>query len=294
VIHLLLVNEKQRKRYEKMETTRYDIQHLTMRVVDEERTRVFYEKVLGLVDVSSDDEHIDYAFRKGEAPFLTMLLKGKAQSVAQTGLYHVALLFPNAAELASLLHRLLTLQIPVGAGDHTVSEALYINDFEGNGIELYHDRDPKGWQWTDGQVTMGTSEVDADALLSKKEHDWTGFPIGMKIGHLHFMGNDLDVADHFFLDFLQMDLVTDMRPGASFYSNNHYHHHHAVNLWQSQHSKLRHLDEAGIVSWQVIVDEKYFSLLVTRAKDMPGLRGNTNDQIDIIDPMGSLLTIIHD
>ena len=141
---------------------------------------------------------------------------------------------------------------------------------------------------------MGTSEVDADALLSKKEHDWTGFPIGMKIGHLHFMGNDLDVADHFFLDFLQMDLVTDMRPGASFYSNNHYHHHHAVNLWQSQHSKLRHLDEAGIVSWQVIVDEKYFSLLVTRAKDMPGLRENTNDQIDIIDPMGSLLTIIHD
>ena len=140
---------------------------------------------------------------------------------------------------------------------------------------------------------MGTSEVDADALLSKKEHDWTGFPIGMKIGHLHFMGNDLDVADHFFLDFLQMDLVTDMHLVLVFIQIII-----TTTIMPLTYGKvsieLRHLDEAGIVSWQVIVDEKYFSLLVTRAKDMPGLRGNTNDQIDIIDPMGSLLTIIHD
>jgi catechol 2,3-dioxygenase len=278
----------------KMKTSRYDIQHLTMRVVDEERTRIFYEKVLGLVDVSSDENHIDYAFREGEAPFLTMLLNGKAQTVAQTGLYHVALLFPNAAELASLLHRLLTLQIPVGAGDHTVSEALYFNDFEGNGLELYHDRDAAGWQWTDGQVKMGTDEVDADELLAKKTHEWSGFPVGMKIGHLHFMGNDLDVADHFFLDFLQMDLVTDMRPGASFYSNNHYHHHHAVNLWQSRHSDRRHLDEAGLVGWQVIVDEKYFALLTQRAEQMPGLIEHSHAQIVIVDPMGSTLTINHE
>ncbi len=222
----------------KMKTARYDIQHLTMRVVDEERTRVFYEKVLGLVDVSSDENHIDYAFREGEA--------------------------------------------------------LYINDFEGNGLELYHDRDAAGWQWTDGQVKMGTDEVDADALLAKKTHEWSGFPVGMKIGHLHFMGNDLDVADHFFLDFLQMDLVTDMRPGASFYSNNHYHHHHAVNLWQSRHSDRRHLDEAGLVGWQVIVDEKYFALLTQRAEQMPGLIENSHAQIVIVDPMGSTLTINHE
>lgn len=277
-----------------MQKVKYEIKHLTMRVVDEQRTRVFYEKVLGLVDVQSDDKEINYAFRKGEKPFLTMLLGGKAQTVAQTGLYHMALLFPNAAELASLLHRLLTLQIPVGGGDHSVSEALYINDFEGNGIELYHDRDAAGWEWQNGLVTMGTDEVDGDKLLAQKQHDWTGFPVGMQIGHLHFMGNDLVNADKFFMKFLQMDLVSKMSTSAHFYSNNHYHHHHAVNLWQSENSALRHLDEAGLINWSVLVDQNYFDLLTKRVELLPGVLLIDTQQIKVTDPMGTTLSIMHD
>ncbi|WP_240006082.1 VOC family protein [Weissella sagaensis] len=278
-----------------MKTARYDIQHLTIRVVDEKRTRVFYEKVLGLVDVASDETQINYAFHAGEAPFLTMLLGGKPQTVAQTGLYHMALLFPNAAELASILHRLLTLQIPVGAGDHDVSEAIYINDFEGNGIELYHDRDAQNWKWQDGFVTMGTNEVDGDKLLAQKQHDWTGFPTGIKIGHLHFMGSHLVDADKFFLKFLQMDLVSNVSTSAHFYSNNHYHHHHAVNLWQSENSDLRHLDEAGLIDWRVVVDQAYFDLLAQRAQSEEVTVSVNNDkQIKVIDPMGTTLLIMHD
>lgn len=278
----------------KMQKVKYEIKHLTMRVVDEQRTRVFYEKVLGLVDVQSDEKEINYAFREGEQPFLTMLLGGKAQTVAQTGLYHMALLFPDSTELASLLHRLLTLQIPVGAGDHSVSEALYINDFEGNGIELYHDRDAAGWDWQDGLVTMGTDEVDGEQLLAKKQHDWAGFPVGMKIGHLHFMGNHLVTADQFFMDFLQMDLVSKISTSAHFYSNNHYHHHHAVNLWQSENSELRRLDEAGLIDWSVFVDKNYFALLIQRAEALDDVMLINAQQIKIIDPMGTILSITHD
>lgn len=278
----------------KMQKVKYEIKHLTMRVVDEQRTRVFYEKVLGLVDVQSDEKEINYAFRKGEKPFLTMLLGGRAQTIAQTGLYHMALLFPNAAELASLLHRLLTLQIPVGAGDHSVSEALYINDFEGNGIELYHDRDASGWDWQDGLVTMGTDEVDGDKLLAQKQHDWTGFPVGMQIGHLHFMGNNLESADKFFMDFLQLDLVSKVATSAHFYSNNHYHHHHAVNLWQTENSPLRHLDEAGLINWSVLVDQNYFELLTQRAESLSSVILINAQQIKVTDPMGTTLSIMHD
>ena len=277
-----------------MQKVKYEIKHLTMRVVDEQRTRVFYEKVLGLVDVQSDDKEINYAFRKGEEPFLTMLLGGKAQTVAQTGLYHMAFLFPNAAELASLLHRLLTLQIPVGGGDHSVSEALYINDFEGNGIELYHDRDAAGWEWQDGLVAMGTDEVDGDKLLAQKQHDWTGFPVGMQIGHLHFMGNDLANADKFFMKFLQMDLVSKMSTSAHFYSNNYYHHHHAVNLWQSENNALRRLDEAGLINWSVLVDQNYFDLLTKRVELLSGVLLIDAQQIKVTDPMGTTLSITHD
>ena len=277
-----------------MQKVKYEIKHLTMRVVDEQRTRMFYEKVLGFIDVKSDEKEINYAFRKGEEPFLTMLLGGKAQTVAQTGLYHMALLFPNAAELASILHRLLTLQIPVGAGDHSVSEALYINDFEGNGIELYHDRDAAGWIWQDGLVTMGTGEVDGEKLLAKKQHDWAGFPVGMQIGHLHFMGNNLVNADEFFMEFLNMDLVSKVTTSAHFYSNNHYHHHHAVNLWQSENSELRRLDEAGLIDWSVLVDQDYFDLLTQRAKLLSGVVSINTQQIKVTDPMGTTLSITHD
>jgi catechol 2,3-dioxygenase len=92
-----------------------------------------------------------------------------------------------------------------------------------------------------------------------------------------------------------MDLVSNVSTSAHFYSNNHYHHHHAVNLWQSENSDLRHLDEAGLIDWRVVVDQAYFDLLAQRAQsEEVTISVNNDKQIKVIDPMGTTLLIMHD
>lgn len=270
----------------------YKIDHISLMADDEQSMRSFYRDMLGLVEKEQSPSQFSYAFTHQDQPFLTLSFSGQKTAQQRQGLYHFALLFPNKASLASLIERLILAEYPLGSGDHDVSEAFYLNDPNGNGIELYHDRQQTLWQWDQGLVKMGTKAVDVLALLQAKEAGWSGFPVGMMIGHLHFVGDSVRKGDAFFIDQLQMSLTSKIAGSAHFYSHNAYHYHHAYNTWFGSDLTQRHPDENGLVNWTVTIDEKLFKILNQSLHDQ-NLSTKPN-QIWLADPFGSRLVINKD
>jgi len=154
-----------------------------------------------------------------------------------TGLYHFAILMPTRADLGRWLGHWLELRFPLpGQGDHLVSEALYLEDPDGHGIEIYRDRPRDQWQWTDGQVRMAANPVDLQGLLTdaaEAGEPWAGLPAGTRLGHIHLQVGDIAQAESFYHDLLGFDIVARM-PTALFISAGGYHHHLGMNTWHSR------------------------------------------------------------
>ncbi|MCW0952726.1 hypothetical protein OIT44_01360 [Weissella ceti] len=114
----------------------------------------------------------------------------------------------------------------------------------------------------------------------------------MKIGHLHFSGRDLAVADNFFNNVLQLDTVLDLPENAHFYSHNRYHHHHALNIWAGRDLVPKKMDEQGLIAWQVNVDSEYFDTVRSNLDNVTEVFEETVDKLVIQDVVGSKLTIV--
>ncbi|WP_312349986.1 VOC family protein [Actinomyces sp.] len=155
------------------------------------------------------------------------------------GLFHTAFLFPDAPSLAATVHRaaLDPRSRFVGSSDHGVSEAFYFTDPEGNGVELYTDRERAQWPRRGGRIEMTTGWLDPNAYL--REHltqdalDSVGSP-GARVGHLHLQVGDLAPAEAFYVDILGFEVTQRDYPGALFVSAGGYHHHLAMNTWNSR------------------------------------------------------------
>lgn len=196
---------------------------VTLSVASLERSRHFYHDVLGL----------------GDRPFLKLIEDpGAAPVVARApGLFHIALLMPDRAALAASLHRLISHGYPMqGASDHLVSEALYLADPDGHGLELYRDRPREEWQWADGRVRMATDPLDLRALLEEAPAASAADTMhaDTKLGHIHLRASRLDDSLAFYSG-LGFDLTCEY-PGAIFLSTGGYHHHVALNVWQSRNA----------------------------------------------------------
>lgn len=151
------------------------------------------------------------------------------------GLYHVALLLPNRADLSRVLRRLIETNYPLeGAADHGVSEAVYLSDPEGNGIEIYRDRPREEWPRPNGALAMVTDPLDFEGLLSETGASgirWEGMPEGTRVGHIHLQVGDLEPAVGFYRDLLGFDLTQRFGRNAAFLSMGGYHHHIGLNTW---------------------------------------------------------------
>jgi catechol 2,3-dioxygenase len=156
---------------------------------------------------------------------------------SHTGLYHFAILLPTRAALGAWLRHWLELGLPVpGQGDHLVSEALYLEDPDGHGIEIYRDRPRDEWTWRGGQVQMATDPVDLRSLLEEAARagaPWRGLPAGTRLGHIHLQVGDIPQAAAFYRDILGFDIVAAL-PSALFVSSGGYHHHIGMNIWHSR------------------------------------------------------------
>jgi catechol 2,3-dioxygenase len=172
-----------------------------------------------------------------------------------TGLYHFAILVPTRADLGRALQRLIEARVPIGQGDHLVSEALYLSDPDANGIEIYRDRPRDTWRWQNGQVQMATDPVDLQGLLAEAEREGQvpeGLPPGTIIGHVHLKVGDIPQTSAFYHDLFGFDVVAQL-PSALFVSAGGYHHHLGMNIWESRGASPAQEGFAGLDSFTIVL-----------------------------------------
>ncbi|UXR74363.1 MULTISPECIES: VOC family protein [unclassified Staphylococcus] len=230
------------------------VSRITLNVKDLKRQVQFYTEVLGLeVSHMTDEQAILNIGESGHQLVLKALENGRDAEISEAGLFHVALLLPDETDVGRLLRHLLQYQIHVSGGDHLVSQAIYFTDLEGNGIEVYADRDADTWSWQSDQVVMDTLELDGNRLLKiAGDRAWHGMPKEAKIGHLHLKTNDVKTSAAFYKQFTLKKVA--QLPSAVFMSDGTYHHHIAVNAWQSRKVLQDAEKTYGLVSFNMVSD----------------------------------------
>jgi catechol 2,3-dioxygenase len=225
-------------------------------VNDLARSRTFYERSIGLQVSELDDGALALGVA-GEHPVIELLGDSSAPERRRraTGLYHLAILVPTRRDLALALARLAEARWPLdGASDHLVSEALYLSDPDGNGIEIYRDRAPEQWPRTGGRLEMATLPLDMEDLLgdlAQAAGPQTTAPTGWRIGHVHLQVAELGAAEAFYNGVLGFDVMVRGYPGALFVSAGGYHHHIGLNTWQSAGAAPPPPGSVGLRSFEV-------------------------------------------
>ena len=208
--------------------------HLT--ISDLSRAVKFYQDVIGLQPLQQSDNRV-WMGTQIDSPLVVLTEEPNARPkpARTTGLYHFAILVPSRLDLARSLQHLVERDYPLqGMSDHLVSEALYLSDPDGNGIEIYADRPRDQWHSRNGQLELATVPLDVSDLskeLEQNDQPWNGLPVNTRIGHVHLHVSDLDQAETFYCDLLGFDRVSRYGPSASFVSAGGYHHHIGMNTW---------------------------------------------------------------
>jgi catechol 2,3-dioxygenase len=185
----------------------------------------------------------------GETDLLILSEQPGARRVkGVTGLYHFAVLVPNRPALAQALRRIAETGVPVeGFADHGVSEAIYLPDPDGNGIEIYRDRPRPEWPVENGQLKMMTDPLDVEGLMAAAPAEpWPGLPAGTVIGHVHLHVARIASAESFYAEIVGFDLMQRYGPSASFLAAGGYHHHVGINTWAGLNAPPPPADAAGL------------------------------------------------
>jgi catechol 2,3-dioxygenase len=221
-----------------------------------ESALAFYSEVLGLKVLQGPGPGAIVSAAE-KSPALIVLSEDRnaaPRPPRSTGLYHFAICYPRRQDLAHAYRRLVKNGYPVdGASDHGVSEAIYLSDADGNGMELYADRPRAQWPWRNGQLAMVTRPLDLDNLLATIQPQFEPAvpPANTDIGHLHFHVADLAVAERFYGEFLGLSVTQRSYPGALFLSAAGYHHHIGVNTWAGKARPP--VNSLGLISYRLEV-----------------------------------------
>jgi catechol 2,3-dioxygenase len=240
-----------------------------LRVRDLDRMSRYYQSVLGLGVISASADGV--VLGAGGVPLVWLEPRPQAgyEPRNAAGLFHTAFLMPSRHDLARWLVHVARNQTPLtGFADHSVSEAVYLDDPEGNGIEVYADRDPRLWRWEGERVVMGTHRLDVDGILSLTDtgrNDYTSAPTGLRIGHMHLRVGDIAQSEGFYRDAIGLD-STSRRDTASFLSSGRYHHHVALNTWNSAGAGPRDRAQTGLDWFSLEVADP--ALLATQRERM--------------------------
>lgn len=227
-------------------------------VRDLSRVSAFYQDIIGLSVIETFPS--GQVLGVGGQPLLTLTTSGNAKTAPRgaAGLFHTAFLMPSRDDLALWLthvaHNNIELQ---GASDHLVSEAIYLADPEGNGIEVYRDRSPEEWTYQpDGTVSMSTLRLNLQELYdSAPKATFAKAAEGTAIGHIHLQVGNIPQADEFYQDVLGLKIMARY-PGASFFGSGAYHHHVAANIWNSKGAQARTEAMTGLSGYSLKFNEK--------------------------------------
>jgi catechol 2,3-dioxygenase len=266
-----------------------------LRVRDLDRLTTFYRDALGLSVLGDDNNGATLGV--GGVPFVHLEHRpgAKPDDQREAGLYHTAFLMPTRSDLARWIRHAARKKVALtGASDHAVSEAFYLDDPEGNGIEVYYDRPPETWQWSGNDLKITTDPLDIDDILREVPvtADYPGAPGGLRIGHVHLRVGDVARAETFYRDGIGLD-VTRRRRGASFMSSGRYHHHIAANVWHSVGAGERDPDRAGL-SWLTLesADATAFAAVTERLTKAGIPLAQASIGVESADPWGTRLRIV--
>lgn len=254
----------------------------------------FYQDVLGLVPVAQSAGRV--VLGVPGKPLLELVGDPGLMPLdrREAGLFHAAFLLPDRAGLGRWLGFVAQRRIPLlGASDHRVSEAIYLADPEGNGIEVYADRPVSDWRSVGGQLDMPSDPLDLqDLLRAAADGAWAGMPACSVVGHVHLQVGDTAAAEGFYRDLLGFD-VTCRYPGGSFFGAGGYHHQLAANTWNSRGAGPRPDGMAGLDGFELVVRDRAARAAIERPAQAAGLslepRG---DRTRLRDPWGTAITLV--
>jgi catechol 2,3-dioxygenase len=266
------------------------IQSVDLKVQDLKNSLNFYADLLGF-RVIEEKNNIALLSATGGHPYLISLKEDKSAALrprGTTGLFHTALRFPDRKELARVFLRLFENKVKfTGFSDHLVSEAIYLNDPDGNSVELYADKPKELWQYKMGQIEMDTLPLDLSVITNELDDRnlWNGIHPDTDIGHIHLNVSDLHKAQEVYSMLLGFNITNSSYRGALFFSAGGYHHHIGVNTWSSAGGKPAPKNSAGLEGFTIsIPDEKYMKVIHDRAEEAGILASlPENEKIVVLD-----------
>lgn len=248
--------------------------HLT--VADLDRMQTFYQDAIGLSHLGATGDSvrlgvdgrplIELVHRPGASP----------RPYGTTGLFHLAILVPNRAELARAIRRVVEAKWGfTGASDHLVSEAMYLDDPEGNGMEIYRDRPRAEWRVSNGQLEMATLPLDIDSVLGELAGETTSpgsMAAGTRMGHVHLNVADLGDSEAFYVGMLGFGVTVRGYPGALFVSAGGYHHHLGLNTWAGPAAPAPPPGSRGLLLFEIVLPSEDELALVEKRLELGGAR----------------------
>ncbi|HEU4587140.1 MAG TPA: VOC family protein [Gemmatimonadales bacterium] len=234
-----------------------------LQVSDLGRSLDYYRQVLGMRLLRQDGGRATLGAQLDPTPLIELVERPGARPVprrGQLGLYHFAILLPDRQALGRFVRHLASVGARAGASDHLVSEALYLHDPDGLGIEVYADRPRSAWRVHETargrELAMSTEPLDLDGLVrAAGDAPWTGMPPGTVMGHVHLHVGDLDRAAAFYHAALGLDAVVWSYPGALFLSAGGYHHHLGLNTWAGPNAAPATPSDAQLLEWTLLLPE---------------------------------------
>ncbi|MGZ8647717.1 MAG: VOC family protein [Solirubrobacteraceae bacterium] len=262
-------------------------------VSDLDRSVEFYERSIGLP--LRRREGGVAALGPGDEDLLVLEeAPGARRAGRHAGLYHVALLYPSRLELARALGRLVATRTPIGgASDHGISEAIYLSDPDGNGLELAADRGRERWGDLSDFSTIGPRPLDLDGLLGLIEGEAPQLNADpeLKVGHLHLHVGDVEEGVRFYRDVVGFDVMTLM-PSAAFVAAGGYHHHLGFNTWRGEGVPPAPADSVGLRHWTIVLDEPSLAALRERAASAGVAFQESDDGLLVRDPWNNALLLV--
>lgn len=258
-----------------------------------ERTLVFYRDVLGFKILEQRPDLVRLS-TDGKSPILTVIQPANAlpKQGRTTGLYHFAILLPKRSDLARFVNHLIKHDVRFGASDHLVSEAIYFDDPDGNGIEVYADTKPSTWEWDEHGVSMDTLRLDFEDLLSSTDltQPWNGLPEKTIIGHIHLHVSELPRTEIFYTKGLGFEVVARFRDSALFLSTNKYHHHIALNTWNGVGAPRPAKNSAGLDFFTLVYpNEESLKSAVANLESLGAVAEPENGLWRVEDPSGNII-----
>lgn len=230
---------------------------VVLQVANLDRSLEFYGRVLGLRVLHRDEQSAALAAEQDAQPLVLLRehrCVSKRAAGGRLGLYHFAILLPDRAALGRFVAHLGRIGARAGASNHLVSEALYLRDPDGLGIEVYADRPRIEWQAREGELLMASEPLDLAGLTTLATGAaWTGMPSGTRMGHVHLHVGDLESASRFYHEVLGLDRMVWSYPGALFLAAGGYHHHLGLNTWAGPDARPASADEPRLLEWRLVL-----------------------------------------